>query len=354
MNEINPRIIQFYDGDLTPNEERAFMLELEANAELKSEWLFYGKIIEGIKAHGASELKEYIRSNVELESSEKQSNLWMYAAASVTFLLFSYFAIYSYLETGNIKEATRIITLKDEKSKKLKFWKRSKNSSDVALNPSTSIYDDSLEILERDRSFDSYTESVTQNSDAPEDSDGLPGRVPESASTGMNIEPSAETRMSQTGEKPSLLLNQLQLVSIRLADNTSLENTKSSALAKSIEPAAAKTKTDKKMESVSRMDKDTQDIRTGKRDNLNTPQRFKLRYYEKEISKPFVRVYKSGTTTELDLYNFWGENPLIYEISGQFYLDLGKTHIWKIPNSDGQYDKIEWVRDKNIIEKIRN
>ena len=81
-------------------------------------------MIEGIRSEGAIELKDYIKAHIKTEEIEEQSNLWMYAAASITFLLFSYFAIYSYLETGNIKDAAEIITFKGQKIEQIQILEK--------------------------------------------------------------------------------------------------------------------------------------------------------------------------------------------------------------------------------------
>ena len=111
MNSEDPRIDQFIDNEMSEKERLDFIQEMENDAELKSSVLFKQFVIEGIKSEGDEELKEYIRSRVQDESEENQTNLWLYAVATVTVVLISYFFIIQYIKTGSLKEATEILAL---------------------------------------------------------------------------------------------------------------------------------------------------------------------------------------------------------------------------------------------------
>jgi hypothetical protein len=93
--------------------------------------------------------------------------------------------------------------------------------------------------------------------------------------------------------------------------------------------------------------------------------RFKLQHNEDESSNAHIELKSGSVPTEIQLilFNIWGDNPLIFEIEGIYYLDLGQngpwvskggSGIWKIPEEKGNYGKIEWVKSKAIIEQIRN
>jgi hypothetical protein len=93
--------------------------------------------------------------------------------------------------------------------------------------------------------------------------------------------------------------------------------------------------------------------------------RFKLQHYEDESGTAQIELKSGSVSTEVQLilFNIWGDNPLIFEIEGIYYLDLGQngpwvskggSGIWKIPEEKGNYGKIEWVKSKAIIEQIRN
>ena len=377
MNEIDERIIRYYDHEMSETEVKDFLAVLEGNSELKSQWEFYGNIIEGIKSEGALELKEYIKEHVKTEEIEQQSNLWMYAAASVAFLLLSYFAIYSYLETGNIKEAAEIITLKDEKSDKFKFWKKNKAKYPLTVEDSALYYQDSILALEIARNesdsfaFDEMASAETSADLAMyEDEDKLgpeEGNIP------------SESNASAARRDEFVVLTQVNVIPIKLSApisanlkdvsesetvggiNTRLSKSRNSPTKKESGKAPAVSDAEMKI-TESKPVLDSVTIKLKSKPNIS---RFKIQHYEDENGTAHVELKNGSVPTEVQLilFNIWGDNPLIFEIDGVYYLDLGQngpwmskggSGIWKIPDNKGNYGKIEWVKNKAIIEQIRN
>lgn len=358
MNDLDPRIIDYFDGSLTPEESAAFLSELNENDVLKREWEFYGQLIEGIKSEGAIELKEYIKEHIESEALETQSNLWMYAAASVAFLLLSYFAIYSYLETGNIKDAAAIITLKDKKSDKFKFWQRNKRRQQKGTYAdSVAQYNDSALALETGRNNDSLlpTDAFT---DASYDIEETSPQQEETKEMQMG-----SVAMGQT-PNPAILLTQatvipikLRIASIRDDSDLELSDKKSSpTLSKNKRfqetIASPKKKTDNTSK-VSESDSVTTVPKTMVPKNTAIS-KFKLVHYEDQRGAIAATLNRVGNEMHLSLYNLWGENPLIYDIEGSYYIDFGGDRIWKIPEKAGNYNDIKWVKNAAIIDRIRN
>lgn len=377
MNEIDERIIRYYDHEMSETEVKDFLAVLEENSELKSQWEFYGNLIEGIKSEGALELKEYIKEHVKTEEIEQQSNLWMYAAASVAFLLLSYFAIYSYLETGNIKEAAEIITLKDEKSDKFKFWKKNKSKYPLTIEDSARYYQDSLIALEIARSkSDSGATNDISSLDmladvAMYENEGSAG--PEE----VDLESDAFGSAARRDE--FVVLTQVNVIPIKLSvynyakdkdvpesvqmsgNNTRLSKSRNIPTKKEADKAPSASDAELKV-TASKTAIDSVAVKTKVKSNIS---RFKLQHYQDESGIAHIEV-KNGivpTEVQLILFNIWGDNPLIFEIEGIYYVDLGQngpwtskggSGIWKIPENKGNYDKIEWVKNKAIIEQIRN
>lgn len=377
MSDFDERIIRYYDQEMSDDESQRFLSDLELDAELKIQWEFYGKLIEGIRSEGALELKEYIKEHVKTEEIEQQSNIWMYAAASVTFLLLSYFAIYSYLETGNIKDAAEIITLKDEKSDKFKFWKKAKNKTVSSLKDSSGYYRDSLLALEQSRNQrDTIMESgvaVVMDAD-----NNVETTDPALYTFGDATMPSPAEIQAES----SVALTQVNLIPIKLAPIIPIEN---KDVANAYENRATRlapkiSSSNKKVEYTSGRISNTEEISpspttaTKTRDSaLAKPKidtkraitRFKLQHFEDANGKTRIEIKQGNLKGEQQilLYNLWGANPLVYEISGIYYLDMGEngpwqekggSGIWKIPNEMGKFEKIEWVKNKTLIEQIRN
>lgn len=377
IEDFDERIVRYYDHEMSEEESQRFLSELETDAELKIQWEFYGRLIEGIRSEGALELKEYIKEHVKTEEIEEQSNIWMYAAASVTFLLLSYFAIYSYLETGNIKDAAEIITLKDEKSDKFKFWKKNKNNTVLSSQDSSRYYKDSLLALEQSRiERDTIMESgVAAVVDADDNFD----------KTELSSYAFGDATMPSPAEiqvESSVALTQVNLIPIKLAPIISIEN---KDVANSYENRTTRltpklSNSNKKIESTSGRVPSLEEINAtpasaaktrdsvfakSKFDTKRTITKIKLQHFEDADGKTRIEIKPGNLKGEqlLLLYNLWGANPLVYEISGIYYLDMGEngpwqenggSGIWKIPNEMGNFEKIEWVKNKALIDQIRN
>lgn len=357
MNDIDPRIIDYYDGNLSPVETANFLSELENDRLLKREWEFYGQLIEGIKSEGALELKEYIKEHIESEALETQSNLWMYAAASVAFLLLSYFAIYSYLETGNIKDAAAIITLKDEKSDKFKFWQRQKKSVTLgSITDSVAQYKDSTLALELSRNRDSLL-PTDAFADASYDIEETSPQQMETEEMQMG-----SVAMGQTPD-PAILLTQAIVIPIKLRIEAN------SGEKDEISPKRLNTpllKNNKGKESINSPKKKTDNTsKVSESDSITAVpkpivpkniaiSKFKLIHYETQRGMIAATLNQVGKEMHISLYNLWGENPLIYDIEGSYYIDFGGDRIWKIPEKAGNYTDIKWVKNAAIIDRIRN
>lgn len=371
-NEFDERIIRYYDAEMTEDESKAFELELVENLNLKQEFEFYGSMIEGIRSEGAIELKDYIKAHIKTEEIEEQSNLWMYAAASITFLLFSYFAIYSYLETGNIKDAAEIITLKDKKSNKFKFWKKDKTIVNSEYNDSTRAYKDSLLSLENSRKTDtSLDNAIAMNEPISEANDDI------SLTPGAEIESTKDMLPSESSifdQEEAIALTQVVLIPIKLKE---IEQSPIPASAQSINPGLTRMKeltTAKKSNQKTQIDEVVQLEKINRTDSQESKPKprvsqrftkFKLQNFEDEkgIIKIATSRSKNPTVLEISLFNIWGVNPLVFEINDSYYLDLGPngpwiekggSGIWKIPMETGVFVKIDWVKNKQIIDQIRN
>lgn len=361
MNDIDPRIVDYYDGNLSPVETAKFLSELEIDSLLKREWEFYGQLLEGIKSEGALELKEYIKEHIESDALETQSNLWMYAAASVAFLLLSYYAIYSYLETGNIKDAAAIITLKDEKSDKLKFWQRNKKAFTLgSITDSVAQYKDSTLALELSRNRDSLmpTDAFADDTYYLEDSYA---QKDETEVTQMGNSPNVA--MGQT-PNPAILLTQAIVIPIKLRFEAATgENDKETSPKRLNTPLLQNNKIQesinsqkKKTENSSKIldtDSNTAVINPTLPKNIAIS-KFKLIHYEDQRGMIAATLNRVGKEMHISLYNLWGENPLIYDIEGSYYIDFGGDRIWKIPEKAGNYIDIKWVKNAAIIDRIRN
>ena len=347
------RIWAYYDGMLSIEEKEDFLKEVESNKELKQEWELYGKVIEGIQSEGEKELRDYIKSRVQRDENISESNLWFYAAATVTVLVLGYFVVYSLVTTNSIQEASEVITLKDEKSKSLRFWEKSKK--DFKPKPSSdprSPYLDSIELLEQSIASEDTTNAKIANLDSSEllvyaqandpiaeDNDIL---IPEVEKTEESVSILSEKEVASRRSKVTLSPRPTTVTADRLPKDSNLDTLEEMLLVTlRILPIGLQLPEDSVV---------TTQIETKK----SIVPTFQLHRYENNSGNANISVTIKQNATLVKLYNLWGENPLIYHIREKYYLDLGNQRIWEIPEINTQKTKASWVTDKDILQVISN
>jgi hypothetical protein len=348
--EFDPRIERYFDFELSEIERAEFLRELELNSELKAQFDLYNLVIEGVRSEGREELKEYIKSRVDEQSTTTQTNLWFYAAASVTVLLLGYFAIYKYVETGSFKESAEYITLKDEKSERVKFWKNKKIGRSILpsilfgnKNDSTSAdnhWTDSLLAVYSEPSVESKTEVDGDGTDAEivnpdydiatddqaqgsyEMNSRMSVSEAESAAPVMAKASAARDGKSKkitqadTVEMTRRTISSSRVVAIHLPGLTESVSSASGA-------PAVNTKT--------------------------SPERFSIIQQEARDEKPAIECQGKN----IYLINMGSESPLMYEIDGNYYLELGPKNIISIKLNVARLEKPKPITDKKIIDKIQ-
>ena len=347
------RIWAYYDGLMSTEEKENFLKEMASNEALKQEWELYGKVIQGIQSEGEKELRDYIKSRVQRDENISESNLWFYAAATVAVLILGYFVVYSFVTTNSIQEASEVITLKDEKSKSLRFWEKSKK--DFKPKPSSeprSPYLDSIELLEQSIAVEDTTNTKIANLDSSEllvyaqANDPSEGNddilIPEDEKVLESVSVLSEKEVASTRSKATLsprpttvnanrlgkdsnpdTLEEVLLVTLRILP-IRLQLPQDSGVTTKIETAKSKVPT------------------------------FKLYRYENNSGSANLSVTTKQNAIIIKLYNLWGENPLIYHIGQKYYLDLGNQRIWEIPEMNTRKIEASWVTDKDILQVISN
>jgi hypothetical protein len=351
MNDIDPRILRFFDQELSEKEVRDFLSELESNDALSNEFQLYSLIIEGIKSEGAEELKEYIKTRVEAETTETKTNIWLYAAASAAILIIGYFAIFKYLETGSLKATKDYITLNDEKANKFKFWNKRKEPAKIQkITKPYSTYEDSLRMLGEEGELYAVEESINENNGSNYIADDIEGNVP-NEQPAENESPEAE-KSSQSNKE--ILLAQQSVIPIQLsglgnsvlspAPSAGIEyKTKMKSAAPSIKKmeAASDTISNKPTESASR----TLPLKSF---------RYLVSIFETYSREEALIIRKDGNLMHVMVYNMAANNPLLYIINDELYLELGLDKIYKIPSIPQKIINPKPISDKKIIKLIKN
>lgn len=346
------RIWAYYDGMMSVEEKQKFLKEMESNEALKQEWELYGKVIDGIQSEGKKELRDYIKSRVQRDENISKSKLWFYAAATVTVLVLGYFVVYSLVTTNSIQEASEVITLKDEKSKSLRFWKKSKNAFEPKPpSEPRSPYLDSIELLEHSiasqdsmntkiRNLDSNELLVyAQANDPSEGNNNL--LIPEDEKV-ESVSILSEQELDSKTSKVTLSPRPTTVMDSRFAKDSNMDTLEEMLLVTlRILPIKLQLPQDSGI---------TSEIETKKSKVLT----FQLHSYENNSGNTNISVTIKQNSTLVKLYNLWGENPLIYHIRGKYYLDLGNQRIWEIPEINTRKTEASWVTDKDVLQVISN
>lgn len=353
MNDIDPRILKYFDQELSEQERELFLADMETDVNLKRDFQFYSLLIEGIKSEGAEELKEYIKSRVESENPERKTYTWLYAAASAAVLIVGYFAIFKYLETGSLKATKDYITLNDEKASKFKFWNKQKEPAKLErITKPYSSYEDSLRMLgEEDALYAIEEQDDYGISDMDPSSGFQESETKEEAVDNANPEieksaiPHKEILIAQQTVIP-IQLYSLERNSVSPAPTAAgIEN---KTKAKSAAPVAKKMEIANDTVSVAKPNESHGRLATIKNN------RYLVSLFETYSREEAIVIRKDGNLMHVMVYNMAANNPLLYVINDELYLELGLDKIYKIPAGAQKINNPKPITDKKIIKLIKN
>jgi hypothetical protein len=359
MNSEDPRIELFIDNKMSEDERMLFLQEMENDAELKNTVLFKQFIIEGIKSEGDEELKEYIKSRVQDESEENQTNLWLYAVATVTVVLVSYFFIIQYIKTGSLQEATEILALNKQSNS---GSKSKQNYSPNYIPPtiqadSTTFYaDSSLALLDENTPQDvdaNLEESDKESSPTMSDSKGNTAEKDKSMAPDISNVPTYQRTLGDD----SRFVKNVVLVPIKLTEaddnESSMEKQPMIARAK----IAANYKSKKEVinnDQASAVQYDSITATESRSKSVSNISKFSVVFIDAKTPKQSIEISDKKGSYTIILTNFSSENPLIYQLKGKYYIELGPKVIYSIPLSSSKFDSPKPITDKAIIKAIQN
>jgi len=351
MNIEDPRIQLYIDNEMSELERTTFEKELESFPEIQEYIAFKKFIIEGIQSEGDEELKEYIRTRVEDEGSENQTNLWLYAVATVTVVLVSYFFIIQYIKTGSIQEASKVLVLNEPSLQKEKY-----KTNKPSYVPNSLQFDSSIAV------YDSTSAVIAMNENDAIDLD-VPGKDEE-----MSPEPPSvayqwdygDSRKDLNLNKEDNIVHQSNLVPIKLAMNTMTadqEEKMPAAMGKTSRNLDLKSKKETSFRDKSAPAQDTLALSNNHNTEIKKPtqiRKFSLYFIQNTTDKPTLEVaYKDGNAI-LKLLNLDSENPLVYLINDKYYLELGSKMIYFIPQNNTKLILPKPITDKALIKAIQN
>jgi hypothetical protein len=360
MSNEFERIIAYLDQEMTNVEREQFETELASNSALREEVEFYRNLVAGIESEGQEELKEYIRSRVSEESTETETNLWVYAAATVTILMVGYVAIYQYTKTGSFQPAKDFISLSKKSGEKAKFWKKSTNKNNN-LDTTTSYYS------EADSSIPA---AIAENQILPADAlemngdDNIEDEVNyDGVSTGSATTDDVNTK-EPASAAPEVASTQ------KSADVRMKKSSSDASFAKEkmkAEAPSASSLNSGEVHFVRKLSLVAVQLNSGSYESSNTynpnlkeqNQRFVLNFFDQDNGSKTrissLKIFKNKTVIYLDLYNLSGENPLIYHVDTDYYLELGPNQIYKLPAViPSDIANPSPIKNKQIIKLIQD
>ena len=104
MKRNDPRIEQYFNFELTPEEEKAFLEEAKESPEVWEHIQFMQWMVEGIQEEGKDELKTFIANRIAEEKEESSGKFWYAAAAVVVTLVVSTIIAWPYLQQSKMSE----------------------------------------------------------------------------------------------------------------------------------------------------------------------------------------------------------------------------------------------------------
>lgn len=353
MNIEDPRIQQYIDNEMSELERTTFEKELESFLEIQEYIAFKKFIIEGIQSEGDEELKEYIRTRVQDEGSENQTNLWLYAVATVTVVLVSYFFIIQYIKTGSIKEASKVLVLNEPSLQKEKY-----KTNKPSYVPNSLQFDSSVAVYDSTSAVIAMNENDVVELDDPGKGEAM---SPEAPSVAYQWD-FGDSRKDLNLNKEDNIVHHSNLVPIKLVLNTmtandDIEEKMPAAVGKMSRKVELKSKTETSFRDKSVAIQDTFALSNYQNTESKKPnliRKFSLYFIQNTTDKPTLEVvYKDGTAI-LKLLNLDSENPLVYFINDKYYLELGSKMIYFIPQNNSKLVLPKPITDKALIKAIQN
>lgn len=358
-NFEDPRIQQYIDNELSDSDRILFEQEIASNPEITEYIQFKKYIIEGIKSEGDEELKEYIRTRVSDESTENQTNLWLYAVASVTLLLVSYFFIIQYFKTGSLKEASKVLVLDQ-----IPIFKPDSKNSAEGVNPLQPNMDTTQLITDSTLALNDVGIATTEEMMVP-----------------MNAEPPMEMSASDApnNDKSALaegevFMHKSTLVPIKIHLNSEIKTARKDASAAdddaeiaviqlSKQPAVSRKKEFDKSEGIKANSSkyfDSTDYKEGRAKNKSIKnleksiEKISLTFVQNMKENPSIDIVVDQELIALKINNIDNENPLVYSIQDKLYLELGPKLIYYIPKLTTKIVNPKPITDKLVIKAIQN
>jgi hypothetical protein len=171
MNDAQHRLLYDYlEGSLSNEERVALERELESSEELRAELAMKRAIMDAIQEEGRDELRGFLKERLFEESTDKQTGLWLVAAATVATLIVSTLIISGqfgqggFLKTKAMVESEMANQDSDLPPSRIKKYRRKNEPSALSELDSVSILDPAA-VAMMEVPDETHDMQVTENSD---------------------------------------------------------------------------------------------------------------------------------------------------------------------------------------------
>jgi hypothetical protein len=228
----------------------------------------------------------------------------------------------------------------------------------IIVEDSTAIYADStLAVIDESKEGDDV--SNLQESEivvAPSTSD-LQGKSEENFSSSAPETPKNGTYQWSFGDDSRYVKN-VVLVPIKLTElyaaNESMTD-KQPMMAKSKIAANYKSKKEASSnEPAMAVQLDSATVVENKPKSVTNISKFSVVFIDTKTPKQSIEISDKKGSYTIILSNFSSENPLIYQLNGKYYIELGPKTIYSIPLSSIKIDSPKPITDKAVIKAIQN
>ena len=187
MKRNDPRIEQYFNFELTPEEEAAFLEEAKENPEVWEHIQFMEWMVGGIQEEGKDELRTFIANRIAEEKEESSGKFWYAAAAVVVTLVVSTIIAWPYLQPSKMSEMA--ITANDQVAPDSTIAMNEEDNAETKKSEDSYSKADSAVALYAEPQMSSTDEMVASNNDVEYRDESAPADDNIAAESNLNAVP---------------------------------------------------------------------------------------------------------------------------------------------------------------------
>ena len=332
MNDAQHRqLYDYLEGSLSEQERVALERELESSEELRAELALKKAIMEAIQEEGRDELRGFLKERLFEESTDKQTGLWLVAAATVATLIVSTLIISGqfgqggFLKSKAMAESEMANQDSDLPPSRVKKYRRKYEPSALSELDSVSILDPAaVAIMEVPTDADDV--DMVENYGAPEMD--VPLSMPD------DIQPMGYARV--------------KIIDLGYAET---ESESHSVAAKRAAPAAGRVAAAAEPGAADTVIR-SQQVQRARSDRYAKVEFFSTPSSDdpKPTAPPSVMLM-AGTERSYHIFNAMAENYLVIFLNGTYYLSMNNEY-YALPSKASVKKPLTQVEDARILRLL--